>query len=348
MQYKDSDYFVLSSSSNITKGYNRSLIQDFLRNSTNLISNEYYDLIEIINRKRIADSLQLIDEDSVPYFREFLEFMFSNEYALYVEDLALFPLKSNVLGDEHVLIKDCIIQIDEKKHDHSRFVENLIQLDKLSCDDIQLWIISDSDEAFIINILEAVSNYSFLCIEVNFNFPQRFDRSFFIKILDSYSCISKIFLYNAEASNIYNHVDRSEGNHPLLIGQIISTRNALNPENCGVINYDNLSFGVEYQFKINQKYNGCLYKKLTIDTNGNIKNCPHLSQDFGKISLETAITDSEFQKRWFIKKDDIEICKDCEFRYNCTDCRAFVVNQDNQLSKPLKCGYNPYTNQWAD
>ncbi len=31
-----------------------------------------------------------------------------------------------------------------------------------------------------------------------------------------------------------------------------------------------------------------------------------------------------------------------------TDCRAYIENSEDQFSKPLKCGYDPYTNIWED
>ena len=40
--------------------------------------------------------------------------------------------------------------------------------------------------------------------------------------------------------------------------------------------------------------------------------------------------------------------KDCEFRYICTDCRVFIQEDANILSKPLKCNYNPYTALWEN
>jgi hypothetical protein len=46
-------------------------------------------------------------------------------------------------------------------------------------------------------------------------------------------------------------------------------------------------------------------------------------------------------------KDQIDVCKDCEFRHIRTDCR--IRRNDNIYSKPtLKCGYSPYTNEWED
>ncbi len=37
-----------------------------------------------------------------------------------------------------------------------------------------------------------------------------------------------------------------------------------------------------------------------------------------------------------------------EFRYICTDCRAYTENPEDIYSKPLKCGYNSYTNKWEE
>ncbi len=41
-------------------------------------------------------------------------------------------------------------------------------------------------------------------------------------------------------------------------------------------------------------------------------------------------------------------CDDCKFSYICTDCRAYLENPEDMYSKPLKCGYNPYTNEWEE
>ena len=72
-------------------------------------------------------------------------------------------------------------------------------------------------------------------------------------------------------------------------------------------------------------------------------------QSFGNIkesTLAEALNHPGFKKHWNITKDQVAVCKDCEFRYICTDCRAYLEKPDDQYSKPLKCGYNPYTNTW--
>ena len=99
-----------------------------------------------------------------------------------------------------------------------------------------------------------------------------------------------------------------------------------------------------------QKFNNCLNKKISIDINGNIMNCPSMKTKYGTLEntkLEDVIKKDDFTKIWSINKDSVEKCKDCEFRYVCSDCRAFT--EDNDLNKkPLHCKYNPYTAEWED
>ena len=76
-----------------------------------------------------------------------------------------------------------------------------------------------------------------------------------------------------------------------------------------------------------------------------------MTESFGNIntvSLVDAVNHPDFKKYWNITKDQIEVCKDCEFRHICTDCRAFIEEPENQYSKSLKCGYSPYTNEWEE
>ena len=39
------------------------------------------------------------------------------------------------------------------------------------------------------------------------------------------------------------------------------------------------------------------------------------------------------------KKDDIDKCKECELRYMCQDCRAYIKDKENIYSAPTKCNY---------
>ena len=102
-------------------------------------------------------------------------------------------------------------------------------------------------------------------------------------------------------------------------------------------------------FYESQCHNTCLNRKVCIDAEGNIKNCPAMAKSYGNIrdtTLEEAINKPGFKDLWFICKDQIDVCKDCEFRYMCTDCRAFIKDPENIYSQPAKCTYNPYICLW--
>lgn len=98
------------------------------------------------------------------------------------------------------------------------------------------------------------------------------------------------------------------------------------------------------------QFNTCLNKKLSIDENGLIKNCPSCSKYMGfaneAAALIKASDSSQYAYYSRLKKDDIDVCKDCEFRHVCTDCRQYLTDSGNVLSKPAKCTYNPYTARW--
>jgi radical SAM protein with 4Fe4S-binding SPASM domain len=46
-----------------------------------------------------------------------------------------------------------------------------------------------------------------------------------------------------------------------------------------------------------------------------------------------------------ITKNSIKVCKDCEFRYACMDCRPDRIEKD-VYAKPWYCSYDPYKSTW--
>ncbi len=129
-----------------------------------------------------------------------------------------------------------------------------------------------------------------------------------------------------------------------------NTNKVLNAKSCGVISIDNFVVNKHNYFN-SLHNNSCLYNKISIDSSGNVKNCPSMSKHFGnisQISLNEAINIADFNHVWTINKDKISVCKDCEFRHVCSDCRAYIDVPTDEYSKPLKCGYDPYTSTWSE
>ena len=104
-----------------------------------------------------------------------------------------------------------------------------------------------------------------------------------------------------------------------------------------------------YDFFYNQVFNPCLGHQIAIDTEGEIKPCLWWSNILGNIRYEkisSMIISGRFDKYWEISKDTIDVCKCCEYRYNCMDCRINTMsNYDKFKSKPIFCKYDPYTGE---
>lgn len=116
---------------------------------------------------------------------------------------------------------------------------------------------------------------------------------------------------------------------------------------CGNISTDYFNKNI-IAFIESKNVNNCLNKKISIDKFGSIKNCPSMKNSFGnirEITLLEVLLKEKFKELWSITKDQILVCKDCEFRYICHDCRAYTQNEE-KYSKPLKCKYNPYEATW--
>ncbi|MDX1718549.1 MAG: grasp-with-spasm system SPASM domain peptide maturase [Salegentibacter mishustinae] len=347
---ENNKFFVISSSCKLVKGANRSIIVDYLRNDVRIIPNTYYDLTDLMDRKPLEEVLGMIDSASVDSFYDFLNFMLSNEYGFLLDNPENFPQISNKVHDDHVILKDCIIEIDPTEFENEIFNESLFQLNNLSCDDLQIRFLGSVEMDFVNHILNEINLYDFNCVELHIRYGAKMKRNICFDIIENFAPISNIYLYNSKQTEKDECLINREGHAGLLMGNIISIEDDLNSNSCGVINKESLSFTDIDLHNLITEYNGCLYKKLTINTRGDIKNCPYMVKEYGNIlqnNLDVILNDPEFRNYWFIKKDEIDICKDCEFRYNCTDCRAFVENDDLK-GKPLKCGYDPYTNKWEE
>jgi SPASM domain peptide maturase of grasp-with-spasm system len=131
----------------------------------------------------------------------------------------------------------------------------------------------------------------------------------------------------------------------------LSTKKLESHLDCGTITTGALLVPSTPTFNELRHFNGCLNRKISVDASGHVRNCPAMSKSFGRhegVALSEIAAQAGFQTAWRARKDEIEVCRDCPYRYACTDCRAFLEDPDAEDSKPLKCGYDPYTDSWTD
>ncbi|MBU0456348.1 MAG: radical SAM protein [Gammaproteobacteria bacterium] len=104
-------------------------------------------------------------------------------------------------------------------------------------------------------------------------------------------------------------------------------------------------------FLYSKHYNSCWGNMLFLRFDGKVVPCPH-ARDLilGDIITDNFedILDGAISQAWTLTLDDVETCKECEFKYICTDCRplAFEENINNILQKNSRCLYDPFSGQW--
>lgn len=112
-----------------------------------------------------------------------------------------------------------------------------------------------------------------------------------------------------------------------------------------------------YSFAQAHHYHSSLAGKVTITYAGDAIPCMFArNQIWGNIlisPLAEILTSEKLNQCWHTTKDQVEKCKDCEYRYACNDCRCRPLTlESNSLNTwpacPTSCSYNPYTGKWSD
>lgn len=102
----------------------------------------------------------------------------------------------------------------------------------------------------------------------------------------------------------------------------------------------------------------CLWGKLAILESGDVIPCVFSRrQDLGNLlkglSIEAICNNPTTQTHWGNSKDNILVCKDCEYRYICGDCRPLAYGatrgrMDYKVAPYPRCTYNPYQGVWQE
>ena len=322
------------------KGVSRSVIVDVQRGEMFFIDNYLYEILTSSKQNKWSTIIAEYDEDSQSMLDKYLKFLEVNELCFWTDQPDCFP-NLNLEWDSPSVITNAIIDVNTtSEHNWEQILK---QLSELGCRDIQVRFFDFVEIAMIEKILALLNNSFIKSIELIVKYQPVFTRKYLKTLIDNNVRIKNFILHSAPKQDLfqYDH-SRGMGNIVFLKSPVDSNRH------CGIINEHYFIIDQPRTFAEFKHYNSCLNRKIGIDEQGNIKNCPSMPIVYGNIKvdkIESVITEN-FKNVWFINKDQIETCKICEFRYVCSDCRAFKENENDILSKPQKCGYDPYTMEW--
>ena len=324
------------------KGVGRSLLCDTQRQTYQFIPLSMYDVLTENEGKTLAEIKteygnkhdEIIDD----YFRDLVK----EEWLFFTDTPEYFP-KIDLFWDESTPLTNAIIDISESTIiDFEKVFE---QLSELGCEHIQIRCFTDKSLDFLQNLLDIIGTKRIVSVEYVIKFQKEWeDVSLLHRFCDKNPRIAMLCIYSAPKNEVVRFVSGS-------MGYIVLNKQAITSQiHCGQIASNDFVVNIKL-FTEAQKHNTCLNRKISIDTEGYIRNCPSMKEHYGNIqdtTLKHALEHPDFKKYWFVNKDQIRVCKDCEFRYICTDCRAYIENPEDMYSKPLKCGYNPYTCEWEE
>jgi len=98
-------------------------------------------------------------------------------------------------------------------------------------------------------------------------------------------------------------------------------------------------------------WNNCWFGKAAITATGNVIPCVFAREQVaGNLNTHTLqeILNNGLLSCWQLSRDKITVCKDCEYRYLCKDCRPWAFGYTGDLiAKSPTCTYNPYTGEWS-
>jgi len=102
----------------------------------------------------------------------------------------------------------------------------------------------------------------------------------------------------------------------------------------------------------NKRINQCLFGKLCVTLSGDIIPCQMARSHLIGNVYSNDDTPGEILRRglldnyWYLTKDKMETCKNCEYRYGCIDCTILTHNfVHGAISKNLFCLYSPFVGQ---
>lgn len=340
MTIDPSKYIVLFENCQLTRGASRTLLADLQRGSIEFLDNEIYSVFTEKNRTHTIEQLiSLQPAENRETLTEYFSYLLENEYAFLCDqdELELYPVL-NKKWDHYSVISNCIIDFKKETEDLNDYIKVVRELDELGCEAIQIRDYNGLSIVFLKKLL-AIFTPTILC-KIELLLKHTEDLENYKKLLDQFPRVTELILHSSETD--------VEFKNNAVQKVFISKQKITDESCCGVISirYFNLDLN---HFLESFEHNTCLNRKVSIDADGFIKNCPSLKTSYGHIrttSIKNCIAEPGFRKLWFLSKDKIKTCSICEFRNICTDCRAYH-SADDSIEKPSTCSYDPLTMTWT-
>lgn len=330
----------------LVRGASHSAVYDLERRKLFRFSNHWLPLIESAAEPdglRLAH-LDSLDQSSRDKCDPVLDFLNRNELVYRADQLPAGGALSDPPMAWHAphRILNAVVDVDQVDHDWPTLLR---ELEALGARSLQIRAFSSRfDLSAARDILETIQASQLSHIYLLLRWSPEHQQTPWRDLFDRFGNLVAIELHSSPTSELLSGARVSS-----LPARTVAFRtdSPTSASGCGRIDKKSLSLPNVRMFAELQSFNGCLNRKVAVRADGQICNCPSLKTTYGSDlgALSEIVSTVSFQRSWHLRKDAISVCKECEYRYVCTDCRAHLES-DLSTGKPARCGYDPRTGLW--
>lgn len=322
------------------EGYKESIIVDVQRSTFFPISNLAYDVFNTLNDHSFSvEELKEANNNEMDEgIDKYIDFFISNEIGFFTDIPESFP-PINLQWYSPRLLATGIAEFGiESNYNLKSVLEKFISF---RCLNVQIRILSFEVFQRVIEALKCITDSSIKGVELLVNYSASLTVADIIEVLEMFPRVIRIIVYNSPENKRLKEHKFSRVNRIFFDTKDISeiTKNKV------TLNHFEANIRV---FVESQKHNVGLNQCCSINKFGEVKNYLSHKSKFGNVSadcIEGIVSSTKFQKQWNISNDKIEKCKECQFRYICSN-QSEVVMKKGKYYKVDNCGFNPHKNKW--
>ncbi|WP_338865075.1 grasp-with-spasm system SPASM domain peptide maturase [Myxococcus stipitatus] len=333
-----SSYFVCFACCLPVRGHTRSILCDVQQGTFLFIPNVLVDILEMSRERTVDDIKAHYGHEHDARIDEYLAFLVEKNQGFFTQTPQRFP-PLDLDWRNPRLVTNCLVDFDTAStHD---LVDLNQQLSQLACESLELRFFHPLSLETLTQHLDAFRDSTLRSISVVVGHHPSLQLEALEVLLVLHKRVKHLTIHSCPERDEHHHIDLST--------DLIYTTEAVTSEACcGNVSSQLFRCNI-LSFTEARSFNSCLNRKVGIDTRGRIKNCPSMRRSFGdtrSTRLASVVGHEDFQRAWKTTKDQVLVCQDCEFRYICQDCRAYLQDPEQPLSKPARCRYNPYEARW--
>jgi SPASM domain peptide maturase of grasp-with-spasm system len=331
------DIFMLYANCIPVKGARRSTICDLQNQRIHLIPNDLFDILTKFKALSASEIKRHFAPQDGKIIDDYFDLLVKQGYGRWCEEPELFP-ELDLSWRRPETITNAIIDVtNSSDHDYQEICS---QLDELGCQAIQVRAYDPLSFEQLETIVLAAESGRLRHLELIIGFQPELTIDSLVEFCRRHQVISRVIVHSSPHRSL-----AMAGSLPI---SIVFDPHSVTQDSCGEIAPGYFSVSLQH-FTEALRFNTCLNRKISVAADGEIRHCPSMEDSLGNIrhtSLASVVNDPRLVKISQITKDQVEGCRDCEFRYVCTDCRAYTRESGNLYSKPAKCTYDPYTATW--